>query len=138
LWGLIILVVMLGPAISVAIHPTGPARVVLSVIAVVGILAAAFAWSGFTYLFRRDGVEIRTLGFRLRFIPRQAIRSYGIEPWAFIRGYGIRGIGRNRAYVWGNMVVHITTTEGEIYLGHSDPQRVVHDLDLVTGFNSRG
>ena len=78
------------------------------------------------------------LGFRLRLVPKQSIVSYSIEPWAFIRGYGIRGIGSTRAYVWGNQVVHIKTSDGEIFLGHSDPERIVRDLDLVTGFVTRG
>jgi hypothetical protein len=138
IWSLIILAAMLGPAISVAMFPAAPARIAMIAVAVVGTLSTAFAWSGFQYRFSGDGVEIRTLGFRLRSIPRQAILSYSIEPWAFIRGYGIRGIGRSRAYVWGNKVVHIKTTEGEVYLGHNDPERIVRDLDRVTGFVSRG
>jgi len=48
-----------------------------------------------------------------------------------LRGYGIRGIGKTRAYVWGNKVVHIKTTNGDVFLGHSDPQRIVCDLDRV-------
>jgi hypothetical protein len=64
--------------------------------------------------------------------------SYSIEPWAFIRGYGIRGIGNTRAYVWCNKVVHIRTSNGEIFLGHSDPERIVRDLDMVTGVLTRG
>jgi len=66
---------------------------------VVGLGVGAMAWSGFQYRFLRHGVEIRMLGFRLRSIPKQSIVSYSIEPWAFIRGYGIRGIGSTRAYV---------------------------------------
>ena len=96
------------------------------------------AWSGFQYRFLRHGVEIRTLGFRLRSIPKESIVSYSIEPWTFIRGYGIRGIGSTRAYVWCNKVVHIQTSKGEVFLGHSDPERIVRDLDLVTGFVTRG
>jgi len=64
--------------------------------------------------------------------------SYSIEPWAFMRGYGIRGIGNTRAYVWCNKVVHIRTSNGEIFLGHSDPERIVRDLDMVTGVLTRG
>jgi hypothetical protein len=96
------------------------------------------AWSGFQYRFLQNAVEIRLLGFRLRSIPRESIVSYSIEPWAFVRGYGIRGIGRTRAYVWGNKVVHIRTTSGEIFLGHGDPERIVRDLNMVTGFVTRG
>jgi hypothetical protein len=137
LWSAIILFAILGPAISVAMFPAGPARFALVVVAVFGIGALAMAWSGFQYRFLRDRVEIRTAGFRLRSIPKQAILSYSIEPWAFIRGYGIRGIGRSRAYTWGNKVVHIRTTNGEVFLGHSDPERIVRDLDRVTGFVTR-
>jgi hypothetical protein len=100
----------------------------------VGLLAlgcGAMAWNGFQYCFLRHGVEIRMLGFHLRSIPKSSILSYSIEPWSMARGYGIRGIGKNRAYVWCNQVVHIKTTNGEIFLGHKDPQRIILDLDRV-------
>lgn len=138
IWGLLMLPALFGPAISVAFYPSQPARLALVIVAVVGIPALALVLSGFQYRFLRDGVEIRTLGFRLRSIPKQAIVSYSIEPWSLPRGYGIRGIGNSRAYVWGNKVVHIRTTNGDVYLGHSQPERIVRDLDRVTGFVSRG
>lgn len=137
-WSLIILAAILGPALSVVFFPAAPARFALGIVGVVGLGAFAMAWNGFQYRFLHDGVEIRTLGFRLRSIPKQAIVSYSIEPWAFLRGYGIRGVGGTRAYVWGNKVVHIRTTSGEVYLGHDEPERIVRDLDLVTGFVARG
>ena len=136
LWGLIILLAVLGPAVSVALVPSAPARVALAAVAVIGLGAFGMAWGGFQYRFLRHGVEIRTLGYRLRTIPKQAIVSYSIEPWAFLRGYGIRGIGSTRAYVWGNRVVHIKTTNGEVFLGHSDPERIIRDLDWMTGLVS--
>jgi len=92
---------------------------------------AAFAWSGFDYRFSPQGIEIRTLGFRLRSIPLGEIRSYDIEGWNLLRGYGIRGVGGSRAYVWGNKVVHIRTAQGDVYLGHSEPERIVRDLDMI-------
>lgn len=138
IWGLLMLPVLFGPAISAALYPSQPARLALVIVAVIGIPALALVFSGFQYRFLRDGVEIRTLGFRLRSIPKQAIVSYSIEPWSLLRGYGIRGIGNSRAYVWGNKVVHIRTTNGDVYLGHSRPERIVRDLDRVTGLVSRG
>ena len=78
------------------------------------------------------------LRFRLRSIPKQSIVSYSIEPWSMVRGYGIRGVGSTRAYVWCNQVVHIHTSNGDIFLGHSDPERIVRDLDIVTGVLGRG
>ncbi len=137
LWAVIILAAMVGPAVSTIFYPNAPARFGLRVLAVVGIAVFLMAWNGFSYRFLREGVEIRTLGFRLRSIPKQSIVSYSMEPWSLFRGYGIRGIGRSRAYVWGNKVVHIRTTNGDVFLGHSDPERIVRDLNMVTGFGAR-
>jgi hypothetical protein len=138
IWTLLLLPALIGPAISVAFYPTAPARWALVVIAVVGIGSLALVWSGFQYRFLRHGIEIRTLGFRLRTIPKQAIVSYSIESWGLPRGYGIRGVGSTRAYVWGNKVVHIKTTNGDVFLGHHDPEKIIRDLDEMTGFVSRG
>jgi hypothetical protein len=132
-WSLIILVALIGPMIGVALVPSTVGRWAVALVGVIAIGTFAMSWSGFQYRFLRHGVEIRMLGFRLRSIPKQSIVSYSIEPWAFIRGYGIRGIGSSQAYVWCNQVVHIKTSNGEIFLGHSDPQRIVRDLDMVTG-----
>lgn len=137
-WSLPILLAVGGPAISVAFHPNSPARFAVVFVALIGIPALAFVVSGFQYRFLSNAVEIRTLGFCLRSIPRPEILGYSIEPWSLPRGYGIRAAGSTRAYVWGNKVVHIRTTHGDVFLGHSDPQRIVHDLDLVTSFVSRG
>lgn len=137
-WSLIILLALIVPLIGVALSPPTAARWPLIIIGPLGLSAWAMAWSGFQYRFLRDAVEIRMLGFRLRSIPKESIESYSIEPWTFSRGYGIRGMGSRRAYVWSNKVVHIKTSKGEVFLGHSDPEQIVRDLDLVTGFVTRG
>lgn len=133
IWALIILPALLGLAVSVAVFPTGPARFALILVAVLGGGALLFVLSGFQYRFLRNEIEIRTIGFVLRTVPKQAIMSYSIEPWSMARGYGIRAMGNVRAYVWGNKVVHIKTTNGEIYLGHREPERIVRYLDQMTG-----
>jgi len=132
-WSLIILLALIGPMIGVALVPSTAGRWAVALVGVIAIGTFAMSWSGFQYRFLRHGIEIRMLGFRLRSIPKQSIVSYSIEPWTFIRGYGIRGIGSSQAYVWCNQVVYIKTSNGEIFLGHSDPQRIVRDLDMVTG-----
>jgi hypothetical protein len=128
---LLILPAILGPAIAAYWVPLPALRFSMGLVAVIGLATTAAAWSGFQYRFLRHGVEVRTLGFRLRSIPRQQIQSYATESWSAMRGYGIRGVGQTRAYVWGNKVVHIKTSNGDIFLGHSDPQRIVSDLDQV-------
>jgi hypothetical protein len=137
-WSLILLMALIGPLLMVALAPSRGIPWPFILAGLLGIGASAMAWSGFQYRFLRDAVEIRMLGFRLQSIPRQAIVSYSIEPWAFRRGYGIRGLGRIRAYVWCNKVVHIRTSNGEVFLAHSDPERIMRDLDLVTGVVTRG
>ena len=132
-WSLVILLALIGPMIGVALVPSTAGRWAVALVGVIAIGTFAMSWSGFQYRFLRHGVEIRMLGFRLRAIPKQSIIGYSIEPWAFIRGYGIRGIGSTRAYVLCNQVVHIKTSNGEIFLGHNDPQRIVRDLNMVTG-----
>ena len=130
---LLIVPAVLAPAIAASLVSIPAVRVSMAIVALVGLGATAAAWSGFQYRFLRHGFEIRTLGFRLRSIPRQQIQSYEVESWNMARGYGIRGVGKSRAYVWGNKVVHIKMLNGDIFLGHSDPQRIVRDLDRVMG-----
>ena len=138
LWSLLILPALVGPAIATVFYPTGPARFTLVPVGLLGIPTLALVLAGFEYRFLRHAVEVRTLGYRLRTIPKMAILGYSIESWGLPRGYGIRGIGKTRAYVWGNKVVHIRTSDGEVYLGHSDPERIVRHLDEMTGLVSRG
>lgn len=112
--------------------PVPVARIALGA-ASIGMLAiAAMASIGFRYSFSRAGLEIRLLGFRLRSIPAADIRSYAVDRWNALGGYGIRGLGDRRAYVWCNRGVRIQTTEGEVFLGHNQPQRLVRDLDRIT------
>jgi hypothetical protein len=132
-WVFVILLALIGPAISLTFARTAVVTWVAVLVTLIALGVGTMAWGGFQYRFLRHGVEIRMLGFRLRSIPRQSIISYSIEPWSLLRGYGIRGIGSTRAYVWCNKVVHIKTTNGDIYLGHNDPQKIVRDLDMVTG-----
>jgi len=134
IWCLAILPAVLVPMISVFFYPRPPAIVALVFVGGLGLGALALTWSGFHYRFLRHGVEVRMLGFTLHTIPKQQILNYSVESWSLPRGYGIRGIGSTRAYVWCNRVVHIKTTNGDIFLGHDDPQRIVRDLDRLMGY----
>src|SRR5260370_20777938 len=118
---MLILPAMLGPVIALTVARPAAVRWPAILACVIGLSTLAITWSGFQYRFLRHGVEIRMLGFRLRSIPRQSIVSYSIEPWTFIRGYGIRVIGSSRAYVLCNKVLHIKTSNGETFLRHNDP-----------------
>jgi hypothetical protein len=136
-WSFVILLSIIGPVIAVSLVPGGPQWPLL-LVALMGLGVFAMVAKGFQYRFLSQGVEIWTLGFRLRSIPRQDILGYAIEAWPVFRGRGIRGMGDTRAYVWGNKVVHIRLSNGDVYLGHDYPDRLIHDLDRVTGFVTRG
>jgi len=115
----------------VAIIPIGGLRVVMVLPAFLLLGVTALAWSGFHYRFSNHGVEISTLGFRLRSIPLDNIKAYAIAPWNPMCGYGIRGIGERRAYVWCNSGVRIMLSDGEVFLGHNDPEKIMHDLNAI-------
>jgi len=121
-------------ALMLAIFVRG-LRFVLALPVLLLLGVTALAWSGFHYRFTAHGVEISTLGFRLRSIPLQAITAYAVDGWNPLGGYGIRGIGERRAYVWGNRGVRIHLKDGEVFLGHSEPERIVNDLNLLRDTN---
>ena len=114
--------------------PNRTLRFAMLLIFVILAITFGMAWDGFRYRFSKSGLEIFTIGFRLRSIPLSQIREYAVSPWNAIGGYGIRGLGESRAYVWGSKGVRIKTTAGEVFLGHNEPQRIVQDLDTIKQF----
>jgi hypothetical protein len=132
-WALIFLAMLAGFAMLSVRIPDAVARTVLGTTGVIFLPLAAATWLGFHYRFTHAGLEIRTLGVRLRSIPKEDIRDYREESWNWMGGYGIRGIGDDRAYVWGNSGVRIHTFGGSVFLGHHEPQRLIRDLDALTG-----
>jgi len=114
--------------------PSRAVKLVMILPTLLLLMAVIMAGSGFRYIFTQTGLEIRTLGFRLRSIPASQIRNYAVESWSAGGGYGIRGVGNKRAYVWGKQGVRIHLWDGEVFLGHRDPQRLVRDLDAVMTF----
>jgi hypothetical protein len=116
----------------IAAVPVAGIRIALGTGVVLMLGSAALAWVGFRYGFTASGVEVSALGFRLRSIPAADIKSYAIDRWSIIGGYGIRGVGDKRAYVWRNRGVLIKTLDGEVFLGHDSPEQIVRDLDSIT------
>jgi hypothetical protein len=116
----------------IAAIPVMGVRIALGTAVVLMVGSAALASDGFRYVFTSSGVEVRTLGFRLRSIPSADITNYAVDRWNVMGGYGIRGVGDKRAYVWGNRGVLIKTSEGEVFLGHESPEQIIRDLDLMT------
>jgi hypothetical protein len=116
----------------IAVIPLPGLRLVMALPALLLFGVTALAWSGFRYRFTSQGVEISTLGLRLRSIPLQNIKAYAIAPWSPLGGYGVRGIGERRAYVWGNTGVRIMLSDGEVFLGHREPEKIMNDLNAIT------
>jgi hypothetical protein len=131
LWALFFLLPLVIELGAIAAVPMAGVRVGLGLLAMLFLVIAIHAWTGFQYRFGTSGLEICTLGFRLRSIPSEQIREYAVQRWNPLGGYGIRGVGDSRAYVWGNKGVRIKTSKGEVFLGHSEPERIVRDLDAM-------
>jgi hypothetical protein len=111
--------------------PNPMGRLAMTLIVLISIVTAVMVWDGFHYYFSRHGVEIRTLGLRLKSIPLLQIKDYEVENWNALRGYGIRSLGNCRAYVYGKTGVRVNLYDGSVFLGHNDPQRIVHDLNVI-------
>jgi hypothetical protein len=131
-WSLVFVALLVAQLLAVITIPAPPVRTASALLGLLFAVIAIHIWAGFQYVFTNAGVEISTLGFRLRSIPREEIKQYAVESWNPLRGYGIRGIGNRRAYVWCNQGVRIQTIEGEVFLGHNAPERIVRDLDAIT------
>lgn len=134
LWALVMALPIVLMGVLAASAPNLIVRLVLVVPILLLVMAVIMAWSGFHYIFSNSGLEIRTLGFRLRTIPSSQIRDYAVDSWGPAGGYGIRGVGSTRAYVWGRKGVRIHLWDGEVFLGHREPERLVKDLDAVMSF----
>src|SRR5262249_38202852 len=128
---------MIAFALLITKVPIPGLKVVLGLGMILLAFGAAMAGSGFHYVFTPAGGGIRPLGLRLRPVPARDITGYAADSWNALGGYGIRGIGERRAYVWGNRGVRIKTAEGEVFLGHDDPDQIVRDLDLLTNHEGR-
>ncbi|MBV9626182.1 MAG: DUF1648 domain-containing protein [Acidobacteria bacterium] len=131
IWGLVLALPAAFLAALALRIPLPAVRALLGLSMLMILAGAAMAWSGFHYQFSSAGVEIRTLGFRMRSIAARDIQSYSSARWSSAGGYGIRGVGSRRAYVWGNAGVRIKTREGEVFLGHDQPETLVRDLDRI-------
>jgi hypothetical protein len=131
LWTLLFAVLTAIELAVIAVIPLPGLRLVMALPALLLVGVTALAWSGFHYRFTSHGIEISTLGFRLRSIPVQSIKAYAVAPWNPLYGYGVRGIGERRAYVWGNTGVRIMLSDGEVFLGHRNPARIMNDLSVI-------
>ena len=90
-------------------------------------------WWGFRYRFTTTGIEVRGPWGRLAFLPADEIESWEVatvRPLRDLGGWGIRGRGRHRAYIWGgDRVLRIRRRDGELLLGHERPERLARHLD---------
>jgi len=121
----------IGIGLYLSISNPGPVRYIgIFLLAVMSWVAVAVL-DGFRYLVRTDGIQIRGFLLPLRFVPRSAIRSYRADRWKGL-GYGIRLTSTGTAYIWGGRdVVNIVTDSGDVMLGHSEPERLIRDLDQM-------
>jgi len=131
LWASVFALPIIVESVVFVAVPIASVRLGLGLMLVIFSVVMIHAWTGFHYRFGAYGVEISTLGFRLRSIPHNQIKEYAEKSWSPLRGYGIRGVGPDRAYVWGNRGVLIKTLSGEVFLGHNQPERIIHDLDAM-------
>ena len=123
-------------ALPTALNAVGVARNVLALVGLLMIACAIWAYSGFVYRVTTAGLEIRMLGMPIRFIPAGDItdvESRSCNPLTDFGGWGIRGMGNMRAYIWGgNRCVQIHTHSGDkIFLGLAESDQLARELESV-------
>ncbi len=99
---------------------------------------AVLALAGYRYRFTRDGVEIFTLGFRVRFIPVDRIMHWEESGRTYADSYSFGLYGTRKAYVWAGRGVRIHTLDGEFFIGHMKPEILLRDLELMKQAASGG
>jgi hypothetical protein len=139
--GGLILYGWLGGAIYAMCLPIDDIPAVRFVSCILGLLALAvgvLAECGYRYRFTPSGLEILTLGFQLRFIPVDQIVHYEQAKWTPRDRWNFGIYGRRRSFLWGGPGVRIQTLDGEVYLGHELPQKIIADLDRMKLSASNG
>jgi hypothetical protein len=108
-----------------------PVPIGLLIAALALILVSGMIWDGFHYRFTTSGLEVRSLGIRLRWVPLPEIKEYRVEEHEFC-GYGWRMAPGRQWFIWsGHRGVKVRTWNGDLYLGHARPERLVRDLDAM-------
>jgi uncharacterized SAM-binding protein YcdF (DUF218 family) len=81
-WSALFLAPFLAVMFTVLAVPNTVARLAAGLFEMILLCAFALAWNGFHYYFTSHGIEIRTLGFRLKSIPLVQIKQYEIGGWS--------------------------------------------------------
>lgn len=108
-----------------------PLRILAGALALACVAVGIMAEFGYRYRFTAEGLEISTVGFRLRFIPANQIVHYEAAKWTPGDRWNFGIFGRHRSFIWGGPGVRIETIDGSAYLGHDSPQKIVAHLDQM-------
>jgi hypothetical protein len=104
------------------------------VITPVLLWAAALGWVGFRYVVREDGLLVRGLLRGIVFVGLGDIWSVAVsstEATEF-RGWGLRGFGRRRGFIWrSGPGVRVTIDGGYLFLGAEDAPALASCLQKV-------
>lgn len=103
-----------------------------AVMIVVGIAAEI----GYRYRFTPAGLEVSTLGIRLKFIPHEKIIHYETARWMPSDGRNLPFLPSQRCFSWGGRGLRISTVDGSVYLGHKWPEKIVAELNRIKGLTS--
>lgn len=100
---------------------------------VVGIVGEV----GYRYRFTTAGLEISSLGIRLKFIQVEKIIHYEPARWTPADGRNLPFLPSQRCFLWGGPGVRISTLDGSVYLGHKWPEKIVAELSQIKGLATR-
>jgi len=114
-----------------------PLRIASGCASLASIIVGIAAQTGYQYKFTPAGLGIYTLGIRLRFIPVEQIARYEKASWNYGDRYNFGIFSKRRCYFWGGFGVRIYTTDGQVFLGHQWPEKIIAHLDAMKGLPSQ-
>jgi hypothetical protein len=117
-------------------------KVIALLVGMVVLWVAALAGRGFRYLVRADGLLVNGLVRNIVFISREQIRRIEVDSVEAldVGGWGIRGSGRRRAFIWrSGPGVRVVVDGGAVFLASGQATALAAALESIrsTGGETR-
>jgi hypothetical protein len=114
--------------------PGAFSKLIAAGVGLIVLWVAVLAWRGFRYLVRRDGLLVQGLVRTIVFVPPEEIRRVEVATVNAldVGGWGSRGRGRRRAFIWrSGPGVRVEIEGGALFLASDEAASVAAALESM-------